>query len=41
MVGMTVLAVGLAFSGGRLQRREGALIIALYAAFVVVVCVAA
>jgi cation:H+ antiporter len=41
MVAMTVLGVGLAFSGGRLQRREGALIIALYAAFVVVVCVAA
>jgi cation:H+ antiporter len=39
MVAMTVIAVGLGFSGARLTRREGALIIALYAAFVVVVCV--
>ena len=37
MVGMTVLAIALGYSGGGLTRREGGLIIALYAAFAVVV----
>jgi cation:H+ antiporter len=37
MVGMTVLACALGYSGGGLTRREGALIIALYVAFAVVV----
>jgi len=36
MVGMTIVAVGLAFGGG-LTRREGAAIVALYVAFAVVV----
>jgi cation:H+ antiporter len=36
MVGMTVVAVALGFGGG-LTRREGAAIVALYAAFVIVV----
>ena len=39
MVAMTVGAVALGYSGGGLTRREGALIIAVYAVFVVVVCV--
>lgn len=38
MVGMTVLAIVLAYGGGALTRREGAAIITLYAAFVAVVC---
>ena len=38
MVGMTVAAVAFAFGGG-LTRREGAAILALYAAFAVVVAV--
>ena len=37
MVGMTVLAAALAYSGGGLTRREGAGIIALYVAFAVVI----
>jgi len=37
--GMTALAVALGYSGGGLTRREGALIIVLYAAFAVVICV--
>jgi Ca2+/Na+ antiporter len=36
MVGMTVVAVALGFGGG-LSKREGAVILALYVAFVVVV----
>ena len=40
MVAITAVAVALGYSGGGLTRREGGLIIALYAAFVVVVCVA-
>ena len=40
MVLMTVLATVLARSGGGLTCREGGAIIALYAAFAVVVCVA-
>ena len=40
MVVMTLAAVGLAYSGGGFTRREGALLIALYAVFAVVVCVA-
>ena len=39
MVALTLLAIGLAYGGSALTRREGAAIIALYAAFVVVVCV--
>ena len=39
MVGMTLIAVGLAFGGG-LTRREGALIVALYVAFAIVVATA-
>jgi cation:H+ antiporter len=39
MVGMTVIAVALAFGGG-LTRREGSAIIALYVAFAVVVATA-
>jgi cation:H+ antiporter len=39
MVGMTLAAVGLCFGGG-LTRREGALIIALYATFAAVVAIA-
>ena len=39
MVGMTVVAVALAFGGG-LTRREGAVIVALYVAFAVVVATA-
>jgi cation:H+ antiporter len=38
MVGMTVVAIALAYGGSALTRREGAAIIALYAAFVAVVC---
>ena len=40
MVAITAVAVALGYSGGGLTRREGGLITALYAAFVVVVCVA-
>jgi hypothetical protein len=36
MVGMTSVAVALGFGGG-LTRREGAMIVALYVAFVVVI----
>jgi len=39
MVAMTVGAVAHGYSGGGLTRREGALIIAVYAVFVVFVCV--
>jgi cation:H+ antiporter len=38
MVVMTLAAVGLAYTGGGLTRREGALIIALYTVFAVIVC---
>jgi cation:H+ antiporter len=37
LLGMTVVSVALAYGGSELRRREGATIIALYAAFVVVV----
>jgi cation:H+ antiporter len=40
MIAITLVATVFAFSGGGLRRREGAAIIALYAAFVVVVCLA-
>jgi hypothetical protein len=39
MVAMTVGAVALGCRGGGLTRRDGAVIIVVYAAFVVVVCV--
>jgi cation:H+ antiporter len=38
MVAMTLVAITLAYRGGALSRRDGLAIIALYAAFVVVVC---
>ena len=38
MVGLTMVAIALAYGGGALTRREGAAIIVLYAAFVAVVC---
>jgi Ca2+/Na+ antiporter len=40
MIGMTVLAIALAYRGGGLTRREGASIIVLYAAFAVIVVLA-
>jgi cation:H+ antiporter len=40
MIGMTVLAIALAYRGGGLTRREGASIIVLYAVFTVIIVLA-